>query len=240
MKININRNRKQIAVLLDPAKISLDDIPSVCSHLNNALPDMVLIGGSGEINNINNFITQLKTKTELPIILFPGNVNQVSLCADGILLLSLISGRNPELLIGQHTRCSVALKRSNLSIIPTGYILIDGGKLSSVEKASGCRGISQSDIETIVSTAVAGELLGMRAIYLEAGSGALIPVSDKVIKAVRQEIDIPLIVGGGLRNKTDIKKALDGGADMVVIGNHFEQNPDDMADFCRFVHYYAK
>ena len=148
----------------------------------------------------------------------------------------MISGRNPELLIGKHITAARKIKSSELDVIPTGYILIDGGRISATQRVSLTAPIARDDIDKAVNTALAGELLGMKAIYLEAGSGALNPVPHSIISQVRKNINIPLIVGGGMRNNTHIAEAIESGADILVIGNHFEKKPDEMRDFCNYVH----
>ena len=149
---------------------------------------------------------------------------QISDKADGILFLSLISGRNPEYLIGKHVEAVSKLKDASLEVIPTGYILIENGKETSVQRVSQTKPISRNDIKTIIDTAKAGELLGLQLIYLEAGSGATHPIEPEIIKEVKQELTIPLIVGGGIRSKAQLQFAYDSGADLVVIGTAFEEN----------------
>ncbi|MFO7719432.1 MAG: geranylgeranylglyceryl/heptaprenylglyceryl phosphate synthase, partial [Gillisia sp.] len=157
-----------------------------------------------------------------PVVLFPGDHTQITELADALLFLSLISGRNPEYLIEQQVKSVEKLRNSSLEIIPTGYILIDGGTNCAVHRVSNTRPIPQFEIETIVNTALAGQYSGKKLIYLEAGSGALISVSEEIISAVKKAIDIPLIVGGGIRSKQHLKRSYEAGADMVVIGTAFE------------------
>jgi len=169
-------------------------------------------------------VKQLKSFTRLPIILFPGDVNQLTDSADGLLFLSLLSGQNPEYLINQQVKSISKLKNSTLEIIPTGYILIDGGKTTSVLEISQTKAIPQSQISTVVHTALAGQFSGKLLIYLEAGSGAKTPVSAEIISEVKKAITIPLIVGGGIKNDFQKQSAYEAGADMVVMGNSFELN----------------
>ena len=156
--------------------------------------------------------------------MFPGDIIQISNKADGILFLSLISGRNPDYLIGKHVESISTLKSTYLEVISTGYILIESGKKTAVETVTETAPMLRDDIQKIVDTAKAGELLGMKLIYLEAGSGAKEPVSKDIISLVKQELQIPLIVGGGIRNKQQLENAYQSGADMVVIGTAFEEN----------------
>lgn len=217
-------NKKKTAVLVDPEKITLAKAEILAQKIQNANVDMILVGGSLVNQVIDDVIVSLKKQTSKPIILFPGSVEQFSKKADGILLLSLISGRNPEYLIGAHVRAAMQIKNSNVEVIPTGYILIDGGKTTAVEYISNTMPMPNDKPELVCSTALAGSQLGLKAIYLEAGSGAKIPVSEQIIQAVRKTIDIPIIVGGGLRSKENIQKAFDAGADIVVIGTAIEDN----------------
>ncbi|MCQ2347366.1 MAG: geranylgeranylglyceryl phosphate synthase family protein, partial [Paludibacteraceae bacterium] len=157
-----------------------------------------------------------------PAVLFPGNAEQLTEAADALLLPSVISGRNAEMLIGAHVRAAKQIQALDIEVIPMGYILVNGGKESSVSKVSGTQPIPQENIEEIVQTAIAGELLGKQVIYLEAGSGAIVPVQQEVIKAVRQAVRVPLLVGGGIKTKAMAEQAWLSGADIVVIGNGLE------------------
>lgn len=231
---------KQIAILLDPDKTPIAELQPLALKINDAKPDYILIGGSSVNGSIDDFVLHLKHLTDIPLYLFPGDITQFTPHADGILYLSLISGRNPDFLIGKQVTSALAIKHSDLQIIPTGYILIDGGIVSATQQVSNTTPLSRDDISQIVSTAAAAELLGMKAVYLEAGSGAKIPVSSEVISAVRSEISTKLIVGGGISTTEQLRVALDAGADIVVVGNHFEKRPDEIGDFCRFVHNYNK
>jgi putative glycerol-1-phosphate prenyltransferase len=170
------------------------------------------------------------------VVLFPGNSLQITRRADVLLYLSLISGRNPDFLVGQHIKSAKVVKNSGLEIIPTGYILVNGGKISAVEKATTTNALTNNNL--IISTAIAGELLGKKLIYLEAGSGAIQPVDKEIVTGVKQNISIPLIVGGGLKSERDLQNALDAGADLVVVGNYLENNPQRLNDFVNFVKSY--
>lgn len=228
------KQQKLLAILLDPEKTRVETLPQIAASIEEGKIDMVLVGGSGYIHSSEDFVAALKNRlAHIPVVLFPGSPAQFAPNADALLLLSLISGRNAELLIGQHVRSAWQIRQSGVETIPTSYILIDGGKQCTTEKVSGTTAIAQTDTEQIVHTAVAGELLGLRLTYLEAGSGALTPVSPALIKAVREAVNIPLTVGGGICTVDALHAAFEAGADMVVVGNHFEQHPEDIAFFGR-------
>lgn len=219
-------NNKQLAILLDPDKKEMySDV--FFQKINKSKVSLVLVGGSHILHNVlEGFLKHIKCFISKPIILFPGSSDQISEKADAILFLSLLSGRNSEFLIGQQVKAAMTLKKSNLDIIPTGYILIDGGVKTSVEYISNTQPIPADKVNIAVSTAVAGELLGKKIIYIDAGSGALNPIPENLITAVSSQLNIPLIVGGGMKTTEDINKAWDAGADIVVVGNAFETNPD--------------
>lgn len=219
------KSQKLLAILLDPDKTSLDKLPEITSRIENLNANFIFVGGSFVENGITNlFVKTLKKHTKLPVVLFPGDFSQLTNFADALLFLSLLSGRNPEYLIEQQIKSVPFLKNSNLEIIPTGYILIDGGTNSSVLKMSNTKPISQENITLAVDTAVAGMYKGKQLIYLEAGSGAKIPVNSQLISAVKKHISIPLIVGGGIKTKEQLHNVYDNGADLVVIGTAFENN----------------
>lgn len=225
----LSQGKKCFAVLIDPEKTSGQSLVSVVKTIDKARPQLILVGGSGWQQPLDDAVQTIRRLTDIPVVLFPGNASQFSSHADAMLFLSLISGRNPEFLIGQQVAAAATIKQSGLETIPTGYILVDGGVRTAVEKVSGTTPLA--DTESIVNTAIAGEMMGQRLIYLEAGSGALRPVAPEVISAVRRQISIPLIVGGGLVNLEMVQRALDAGADLIVIGNHFEHHPDDIIPF---------
>ena len=218
--------RKLLALLIDPDKQYL--VQSVLPYLT--LPDLIFVGGSTGAQT-DDCIALLRQFTEKPILLFPGNIEQFSPQADALLFLTLLNARTPDILILPHIQVAQQVLQSGVESIPMGYILIDGERKSSVEIATNCTPIPQNDVASIVSTAVAGQLLGKQLIYLEAGSGAVVPVSPDVIRAVSSQLHIPLIVGGGIRTTETMLQAYDAGADIVVIGNYFEQNPDEIGDF---------
>ena len=231
-------NKKRIAVLIDPDSISdklqLNRIIDLCEQ--NKI-DFILVGGSLITNgNWDNCIKEIKSNTAIPMILFPGNVMQVHDQADAILFLSLISGRNPDLLIGKHVLAAPDLKRANIEILPTGYMLIDGGTNSSVMYMSNTLPIPHNKHNIAATTALAGEMLGLKVIYMDAGSGAENPVSIEMIEAVKAQVNLPLFVGGGMRTAEQAVNACKAGADIVVIGNAFEQNPGLIESIAGAVH----
>lgn len=219
--------QKLLAILLDPDKIKWDELEVLTEKLNNSLVTHIFVGGSTVQEQITDkLVEQLKKTIQLPIVLFPGDFTQITNQADAILFLSLLSGRNPEYLIGQQIKAVPFLQNTDLEVIPTSYILIDGGNQTAVARVSQTQPIDQNDVELITNTAKAGEYLGHKLVYLEAGSGANIPVSTEIIKAVSQTTNIPLIVGGGIRTQKQMDLAYQSGADVVVIGTAFEQNLD--------------
>lgn len=212
-----------MAVLIDPDKMKLERLPAFMQKLNASIATHIFVGGS----TVDEFATEtlvieIKKFTHLPVVLFPGDVTQITKHADALLFLSLISGDNPEYLIGKHIRAVSRLKHTNLEVIPTGYLLIENGKQTSVERVTKTKPLPREHVQAIVDTAKAGELLGMKLMYLEAGSGALHPVPKDVIKSVSAELTIPLIVGGGIRNIQQLNDAYLAGANLVVIGTAFE------------------
>lgn len=218
-----------LAVLLDPEKTPLKALPPLCRILAESPVDFVLVGGSGYLADTGAFVRCLKEQMDKPVLLFPGDMSQFTPAADALLLLALLSGRNAEYLIGQHVKAAMAIRESGIETLPTGYILVDGGRTSSVERASRTRALTAP--EEIAVTAVAAEQAGKRLVYLEAGSGAETPVSIGIIRQVRTLISCPLIVGGGICSVTQMQAAFRAGADIVVIGNHFEQHPADIRLF---------
>ncbi|NVO10259.1 MAG: geranylgeranylglyceryl/heptaprenylglyceryl phosphate synthase [Bacteroidales bacterium] len=231
-KIIESRGKKKLfALLLDPDKCNPDHLHKVLHIACQGKVSMLLVGGSLVNTDINTFISKVKAESQVPIVLFPGNAIQFANGADAILLLSLISGRNPDFLIGNHVIVSGAIKRSGVEVIPTGYLLIDGGVHTSVQYMSNTMPIPSSKIDIAVATALAGEQLGLKMIYLEAGSGAKFPVPIEMISAIRKEINIPIIVGGGLKSPEQINSAWDAGADMVVVGNAIENNVEFLSSF---------
>ncbi len=239
--------KKMLAVLLDPEKTQTSDLPALCTYLTQSPIDFIFIGGSTDAQSpttqsIDTFVRTLKKEFAVQssplyggirggLVLFPGSLHQFTPEADALLFLSLLSGRNPEMLIGSQVRAARRVRQSGIETISMGYILIDGGRLSSVEKASDTRAIPATDVNQIVDTALAAELLGMQSVYLEAGSGAATPVATDTIRKVREAISLPLIVGGGICTPEQMQAAYAAGADLVVIGNHFERHPDQIPLF---------
>jgi phosphoglycerol geranylgeranyltransferase len=229
--LNREANRKMMAVLLDPDQCRGSVLASTVAALKSDTPDFIFVGGSHTVSPVDSLIELLKDEVKTNIVLFPGNASQFSTKADALLYLSLLSGRNAEFLIGQHLNSAIAIKKSNVQVIPTGYLLIDGGKPSSVGYISNTRPIPRDKKEIALSTAVAGELLGMRMIYLEAGSGAEIAVSTEMIEFVSAGLSLPLIVGGGIKTTQQLTAAFDAGADIVVVGNAIESEPSRISEF---------
>jgi putative glycerol-1-phosphate prenyltransferase len=223
--------KKLVAVLIDPEKMDLKNITRFLKKVHNSIATHIFVGGSTDINNeTENLVLTVKKETNLPVVLFPGDVSQITNKADGILFLSLLSGRNPKYLIDQQIEAAPILKKTNLEIIPTGYILIDGKKETATQKVSKTKPISQENTRLILDTSLAGEFLGKKLIYLEAGSGATEVVSDIIIKQVSKIISVPLIIGGGIRSKKQLEKAFTAGADLVVIGTAFENDESFFMD----------
>ncbi len=222
---SVSKGEKLLAVLIDPDKMLMDTLPGFIHKVNASIATHIFVGGSYvEADVTEALVIEIKKHTTLPIVLFPGDVTQLTNQADALLFLSLISGRNPDYLIGKHVKAISKLRKMNLEVIPTGYVLIENGKTTSVEKVTQTQPLKRDDIQAIVDTAKAGELLGMKLIYLEAGSGALHPVNPEIISSVKQNLQIPLIVGGGIKSKTQMQMAYDSGADLVVIGTAFEDD----------------
>lgn len=227
MQQTIKSGRKLFALLIDPDKHTHESLIQTINVANKIPgPDLILVGGSLLFNHISDTLKCIKEHTNLPVVLFPGNALQVAPEADALLLLSLISGRNPDFLIGQHVLAAPAIKRANIEIIPTGYMLIGSGTETSVQYMSNTMPIPRHKPDIAVATAMAGQMLGLQAIYLEAGSGAAQPVPTQIIKAVKNELQIPLIVGGGLSSPELAKQALANGADIIVVGTAIEKNPE--------------
>jgi putative glycerol-1-phosphate prenyltransferase len=232
---------KAFAVLIDPDKTDT----STCQRLINTSienkVDFFFVGGSLITGNtMGQVIKQIKIHSQIPVILFPGSNLHIDMSADAILFLSLISGRNPELLIGQHVIAAPILKKSRLEILPTGYMLVDSGRQTTVSYISNTTPIPYDKPEIAACTAMAGEMLGHRLIYLDAGSGAQKPISTKMIATVRKSIEIPLIVGGGIKSADEATDALHAGADVIVIGNGIERNPNLLAEVSEKIYDFNK
>jgi phosphoglycerol geranylgeranyltransferase len=233
MKTNNFPDKKSIAVLLDPDKAKGDSLKKILKIAEESRADYILAGGSLTFSSIDILIDAVKQSCSIPVILFPGNLLQLTQKADAILLLSLISGRNPEFLIGNHVIAAPFLKNVKEKVVPVGYILISCGAKTSVEYISQTEAIPSDKPEIVAATAMAGEMLGLRMIYLEAGSGAGRPVPQNVIKAVIENISIPVAVGGGITEINEVKEIFSAGADLIILGNGCENNPALLSDACR-------
>lgn len=220
----LENNLKSLAVLIDPDKVETEiELIDLVNSYKSGPVDLFLVGGSLlSSNNQDNVVKAIKSVSDMPVILFPGSYMYVDLNADGILFLSLISGRNPEFLIGQHVVAAPLLKNSNVEVLPTGYMLIGDDHKTTVAYISNTTPIPRHKESIAVCTAMAGEMLGLKMIYLDAGSGAMAPVPAKMIRAVKSAIKLPLIVGGGINTLHKANEALASGADMLVIGNGLE------------------
>lgn len=231
---------KKFGVLIDPDKMRLHSFDEILSLSIEHGVDYFFIGGSLIVNNmLDDVLSSVKQKCDIPLILFPGNSFQLSYKADGILFLSLISGRNAELLIGKHVITAPFLKVSPLEIMSTGYMLIDGGVPTTVSYMSNTNPIPADKNDIALCTAVAGELLGLKMIYLEAGSGARNPVSTEMIKTVSGGINIPMIVGGGIKTPEKAEANVKAGADLVIIGDAIERNPSLISEMSDAIHSFS-
>lgn len=220
-----SKGQKSFALLIDPDKVDEEKIDQLSSLATAAKVDYLFVGGSLVISNhLDEVVNRLKKNCSIPIILFPGSPSQISKQADGLLYLSLISGRNPELLIGQHVISAAAVKQSGLEIISTGYMVIDGGAPTTVSYISNAAPIPSDKNEIAMCTAMAGEMLGMKVIYMDAGSGAKRPITEAMIEKVGKSIEAPLIVGGGITDPEKAYRNCKAGADVIVIGNAIEKN----------------
>jgi len=231
------RGRKRFAVLLDPDKLRLSNMDQVLRSSIDAGVDYFFIGGSLIVSDmLDKILVTIREASDIPTILFPGSSYQLSYKADAILFLSLISGRNSELLIGDHVLAAPYLKVSPLEILPTGYLLIDGGVRTTVSYISNTQPIPANKPDIAACTAMAGEMLGLRLMYLDAGSGAVNPVEPEMITAVNNVISSPLIVGGGIRTPQSARQAAQAGADLIVVGNAIEKDPSLINEIAEAVH----
>lgn len=222
-------NKPKFAVLIDPDHESDLKFDRLLLSLAQGYVDIILVGGSSSDQlNVDRVIQKIRSATSVPILLFPGNSFQLSKRADGLLLPSLISGRNPDYLIGKHVESASIIHKSGIPVFSMGYILIDGGAQSATSYITQTIPIPSKQINIAAQTALAGQLLGMKCIYLESGSGAAHPAKYDMIEKVKSTINIPLIVGGGIRESKDIFTAVDAGADMVVVGTILEEYPEQI------------
>ena len=219
------KKEKQFAILVDPEQCNDSILKNLVSLAASSAVDYIMVGGSLLVNDhLDKCIKLIKSETDLPVVLFPGSEMQINGKADAILLLSLISGRNPELLIGKHVSAAPYLKASGLEILPTGYMLVESGNSTTALYMSNTTPIPRKKNDIAVCTAMAGEMLGMKLLYMDAGSGAEYPVSSSMIRRVKKEISIPLIVGGGIRTPEVARESSKAGADVVVVGTAIEND----------------
>lgn len=232
-----NTGRKSFAVLIDPDKVDAEKLDQLVALGTEAKVDYFFVGGSLVISShLDECIQQLKSSCDIPVVLFPGSPSQVSKYADALLYLSLISGRNPELLIGQHVISAPFVKKSGLEIMPTGYMVIDGGAPTTVSYISNATPIPADKNEIAMCTAMAGEMLGMKLVYMDAGSGAKRPITETMIERVARHIEVPLIVGGGITEAEKAYRNCKAGADVIVVGNAIEKDPNLIKEISAAVH----
>lgn len=227
-EFQLTKGDNKVALLIDPDWASKNDwLLDVMSLVNKSGVDLILVGGSlvFNIDKLDQIIITIKKLTEIPVYLFPGHPTQISKYADGILFLSLISGRNPELLIGQHVVSAPIIRSYNLNVASTGYMIV-GKSSTSVHYMSQTHPLPAEKPDIAIATALAGEMLGLKYIYLDGGSGADRAISKKLISAVSNQINIPLIVGGGIDHKEKVIDAFNHGANLVVIGTAIEKMPE--------------
>ena len=230
------KGKKQLAVLIDPDHVDFEKLPFLISSWHKAAVDYVFVGGSLlTTDKFHQTVRHIKKGTDIPVIIFPGSTTQITSEADAFLMLSLLSGRNADLLIGKHVEAVPALLDSNLEIISTAYLLIDGGKATTASYISNSSPIPADKPEIAACTAVAGEMLGFKTIYLDAGSGAATPVSAEMISLVKSKTGLPIIVGGGINTPQKAAAAYKAGADIIVIGNVLEKNPEMLDEFVAVV-----
>jgi phosphoglycerol geranylgeranyltransferase len=229
--------KKSFAVLIDPDKVTLSSISTLITSCINANVDYLFVGGSLVISDhLDDCIRQIKSLCQIPVLLFPGSPSQISKHADALLYLSLISGRNADMLIGQHVVSAPFVKKSGLEIISTGYMVIDGGAATTVSYISNATPIPSDKPDIALCTAMAGEMLGMKLIYMDSGSGAKKAVSEEMISMVARHIDVPIIVGGGIRDAEKAYLNCKAGADLIVVGNAIEKDSSLIKEIAAAVH----
>jgi len=220
------QKQKRFALLIDPDNVDSSHLMRLKSYINKSHIDFFFLGGSlVQHDNLEKCIRFIRKYFTIPVVLFPGDHYQITPLADAILFLSLISGRNPDLLIGKQVLAAPHLRRSGIEVVPTGYLLIDGGRPTTVSYMSQTLPIPHDKPEIAVSTALAGEMLGLKLIFLDAGSGAGVSVSEEMVRQVKKEIDVPLVVGGGIRDGNTARRICEAGADVIVVGNAIEEDP---------------
>ncbi len=233
------QGEKLFVVLIDPDKTEGADLERLLDLASGGMVDILLVGGSLMVQDgLDACLAHVKAHSPTPVVLFPGSTFQINRRADGILFLSLLSGRNADLLIGQQVIAAPYLRSSGIEVLSTGYVLVDGGVPTTVSYMSNTQPIPFDKPDIAMSTALAGQMLGMGMIYLDAGSGARRPVSDAMIRKVRAAIDIPLIVGGGIRSPERARAGVEAGADIIVVGNILEKEPTLLAEMAEAVHSY--
>jgi len=232
-----HNGKKQFAVLIDPDKVNAGSVSRLVKIAVEAGVDYFLVGGSLVISNfMDTCVQMIKKECKVPVVLFPGSPGQVSKYADALLYLSLISGRNPELLIGQHVVSAPAVRQSGLEVIPTGYMVIDGGAPTTVSYISNAAPLPSDKNDIAICTAMAGEMLGMKLIYMDAGSGAKRPIAESMIADVAENINVPLIIGGGIKDPEKAYLNCKSGADLIVVGNAFEKDTSLIKEIASAIH----
>ncbi len=230
------KKNKQLAVLIDPDKLSDDQLVETSKLADKEGVDFLFVGGSLiTSDSLSRCIKTIKKYTEIPVILFPGNSYQISSSADALLFLQLISGRNPDMLIGWHVLAAPYIKLSGVETISTGYMIIDSGVPTSVSYMSNSMPIPNDKNDIAACTAMAGEMLGLKTIFMDAGSGAHTPITEEMVSFVKGSIEIPLIIGGGIKTPDKARSIFKAGADIVVIGNVFEEDPGLITSFMKVV-----
>ncbi len=229
--------KKSFGLLIDPDKVDDEKMDKLLPLAIDAAVDFILVGGSLVISDyLDNCVKIIKRHCDIPVLLFPGNNTQVSKYADALLYLSLISGRNPDLLIGQHVISAPAVKKSGIEIISTGYMVIDGGAPTTVSYISNASPLPADKSDIAMCTAMAGEMLGMKLIYMDAGSGAKTAITESTIKRVSSNIEVPLIIGGGIKDPEKAYLNCKAGADMIIIGNAIEKDPSLIREMAEAIH----
>ena len=238
LEIRRKNGKRTLAVLIDPDKVEdFNTLRHLIRLTNENCIDLILVGGSLVLtNNLAEIIRQIKEEVRIPVVLFPGSPLQIAPGADVVLLLSLISGRNPDLLIGHHVQAAPLLKNLGMEILPTGYMLINSGKITSVAYVSNTTPIPDDKYTLAACTAMAGEMLGLKLLYLDAGSGAEKEISPRMINTVRKAVSVPLMVGGGINTAEKAEAALQAGADVLIIGNALEKDPALLNDIAEKVY----
>ena len=236
-QILASQKQKRFALLIDPDQCKEGDLARRIEKANKAKVDFIFVGGSLITKeNLENCLSGIRENTNIPVVLFPGNGSHINSNADAILFLSLISGRNADLLIGNHVHSAPLIRKMNLETIPTGYMLVESGRLTTAQYMSGSLPIPHDKPDVAMATAIAGEMLGLKAIYMDAGSGAQMPISEQMIRKVKENISVPLIVGGGIRDTAAAEKAARAGADIIVVGNAIEENDQLIQEFAEAIH----